>query len=235
MTLFYENSTRTRMSFELASKYMSAAAANISASRLLRGRRARPCWTPAARWTDMGTDVIMHPPPHVRRAAPARPARARRRSSTPATASTSIPTQALLDMFTMQAPRRADLDGTQGRRRRRRAPQRAWRARTSAACAPWARRSRCAGPPTLMPAQIWRRMDVKAYHPRRGGTVAGADVVMGLRIQQRAPAGAAISVLPSAGYPEFSGITDRAHGAGCQARRARHAPRPRQPRRRAAL
>ncbi|MGI6160481.1 MAG: aspartate carbamoyltransferase catalytic subunit [Christensenellales bacterium] len=32
ITLFYENSTRTRMSFELASKYMSAAAANISAS-----------------------------------------------------------------------------------------------------------------------------------------------------------------------------------------------------------
>jgi len=32
VTLFYENSTRTRMSFELACKYMSAAAANISAS-----------------------------------------------------------------------------------------------------------------------------------------------------------------------------------------------------------
>ena len=34
VTLFYENSTRTRMSFELASKYMSAAAANISATRV---------------------------------------------------------------------------------------------------------------------------------------------------------------------------------------------------------
>ena len=32
ITLFYENSTRTRMSFELASKFMSAVAANISAS-----------------------------------------------------------------------------------------------------------------------------------------------------------------------------------------------------------
>jgi aspartate carbamoyltransferase catalytic subunit len=32
ITLFYENSTRTRLSFELASKYMGAAAANISAS-----------------------------------------------------------------------------------------------------------------------------------------------------------------------------------------------------------
>ena len=29
-TLFYENSTRTRLSFELASKYMGASAANVS-------------------------------------------------------------------------------------------------------------------------------------------------------------------------------------------------------------
>ncbi|MCH5187385.1 MAG: aspartate carbamoyltransferase catalytic subunit [Oscillospiraceae bacterium] len=32
VTLFYENSTRTRLSFELASKYMSASSANITAS-----------------------------------------------------------------------------------------------------------------------------------------------------------------------------------------------------------
>jgi aspartate carbamoyltransferase catalytic subunit len=32
ITLFYENSTRTRLSFELASKYMGASSANISAS-----------------------------------------------------------------------------------------------------------------------------------------------------------------------------------------------------------
>ena len=32
MTLFYENSTRTRTSFELASKYLSSASANIAAS-----------------------------------------------------------------------------------------------------------------------------------------------------------------------------------------------------------
>ena len=34
VNLFYENSTRTRLSFELAAKYMSANAANITASRL---------------------------------------------------------------------------------------------------------------------------------------------------------------------------------------------------------
>ena len=32
VTLFYENSTRTRLSFELASKYMSASSANIASS-----------------------------------------------------------------------------------------------------------------------------------------------------------------------------------------------------------
>src|SRR5512137_1228888 len=32
ITLFYENSTRTRLSFELASKYMGASAANITAA-----------------------------------------------------------------------------------------------------------------------------------------------------------------------------------------------------------
>ena len=31
VTLFYENSTRTRLSFELAAKYLSSSAANISA------------------------------------------------------------------------------------------------------------------------------------------------------------------------------------------------------------
>ena len=32
VTLFYENSTRTRLSFEMASKFMGASSANISAS-----------------------------------------------------------------------------------------------------------------------------------------------------------------------------------------------------------
>ena len=33
ITLFYENSTRTRLSFEMAAKYMGAASANVSADR----------------------------------------------------------------------------------------------------------------------------------------------------------------------------------------------------------
>lgn len=42
ITLFYENSTRTRLSFELAAKYMGASAANVSASSssVRQGRNA---------------------------------------------------------------------------------------------------------------------------------------------------------------------------------------------------
>ena len=62
VTLFYENSTRTRMSFELASKYMSAASANIaaSASSVKKGETL----IDTGRTLDaMGTDIIVirHP------------------------------------------------------------------------------------------------------------------------------------------------------------------------------
>ncbi len=58
VTLFYENSTRTRMSFELASKYMSANAANMTASgsSVQKGESL----IDTARTLDvMGTDVIV--------------------------------------------------------------------------------------------------------------------------------------------------------------------------------
>ena len=62
VTLFYENSTRTRMSFELASKYMSAAAANISASASSVAKGETLIDT-GVTLDQMGTDVIIirHP------------------------------------------------------------------------------------------------------------------------------------------------------------------------------
>lgn len=62
ITLFYENSTRTRMSFELAAKYMSGNAANISvaASSIAKGETLLD----TGKTLDMmGTDVIVmrHP------------------------------------------------------------------------------------------------------------------------------------------------------------------------------
>ena len=100
ITLFYENSTRTRLSFELASKYMSASAANISASAssVTKGETLLD----TGRTIDMmGTDVIIirHPQsgaPHLL---------AKHVKASVINAGDGMnehPTQALLDMFTMR-------------------------------------------------------------------------------------------------------------------------------------
>lgn len=99
ITLFYENSTRTRLSFELASKYMGSASANISASgsSVAKGESLLD----TARTIDMmATDIIImrHPQsgaphfiaPHL--------------NASVVNAGDGMnehPTQALLDMFTM--------------------------------------------------------------------------------------------------------------------------------------
>lgn len=100
ITLFYENSTRTRMSFELAAKYMSAVAANISAtsSSVSKGETL----IDTGKTLDMmGTDVIImrHPmsgAPHLV---------AKNVNASVINAGDGMnehPTQALLDMFTMR-------------------------------------------------------------------------------------------------------------------------------------
>lgn len=99
ITLFYENSTRTRLSFELASKYMGACAANISASGSSVSKGETLIDT--GRTIDMmGTDVIIirHPmsgAPHLL---------ARNVKSSVINAGDGMnehPTQALLDMFSI--------------------------------------------------------------------------------------------------------------------------------------
>lgn len=103
ITLFYENSTRTRLSFELASKYMNASAANISASisSVAKGESLIDTGKTIDR---MGTDVIVirHPQsgaPHLL---------ARNVKASVINAGDGMnehPTQALLDMFTMREKR----------------------------------------------------------------------------------------------------------------------------------
>lgn len=100
ITLFYENSTRTRLSFELASKYMSASAANISASAssVAKGETLIDTGRTIDR---MGTDVIIirHPQsgaPHLL---------AKHVKASVINAGDGMnehPTQALLDMFTIR-------------------------------------------------------------------------------------------------------------------------------------
>lgn len=99
VTMFYENSTRTRMSFELAAKYMGATAANMTAkgSSVAKGESLLD----TARTIDsMGTDIIvirheMSGAPHL--IAPAVKASV-------VNAGDGLhehPSQALLDAFTM--------------------------------------------------------------------------------------------------------------------------------------
>ena len=108
LTLFYENSTRTRVSFEMASKFMSAAAANISASASSVAKGETLIDT--GKTLDMmGTDVIIIR--HPMTAAPHLLAKHVNASVINAgDGANEHPTQALLDMFTMRE-RYGSLDG----------------------------------------------------------------------------------------------------------------------------
>lgn len=177
VTLFYENSTRTRMSFELASKYMSAASANIAASTssVQKGETLIDTGITLDR---MGTDVIImrHPmsgAPHLL---------AKRVRSSIINAGDGVnehPTQGLLDMLTMKE-RFGELKGLRVAivgdiEHSRVARSNAFGLNTMGADVVFA------GPPTLMP-----------LHPMEGVTVTydvdqavkDADVVMALRIQK---------------------------------------------------
>ena len=59
INLFFESSTRTRTSFELAAKRLSAPTRSTSARRGARPPRARPCSTPPATSTPMAPDVVV--------------------------------------------------------------------------------------------------------------------------------------------------------------------------------
>ena len=178
VTLFYENSTRTRMSFELASKYMSAAAANISASAssVAKGETLIDTGKTLDR---MGTDVIIirHPPsgaPHLL---------AQHVTAPVINAGDGVnehPTQSLLDMFTIQR-HKGHLDGLKVAIIGDVNHSRVARSNIFGLHTMGAEVALCA-PPTLMPVQM-EELGVKTY-TRVEEAVEGADVVMGLRIQK---------------------------------------------------
>ncbi len=99
VTLFYENSTRTRLSFELASKYMGSASANIttSGSSVNKGESLLD----TARTIDMmATDIIIMR--HSQSGAPHYLApRVKASIVNAGDGMNEHPTQALLDMFTL--------------------------------------------------------------------------------------------------------------------------------------
>ena len=200
MTVFYENSTRTRLSFELACKYMSGTASNMSASSSSVAKGETLIDT--ARTLDvMGTDVMIlrHPmsgAPHLM---------ARNVKASVINAGDGVnehPTQALLDMFTMKEK----LGGLEGLRvaivgdvtHSRVARSNVYGLTTMGASVV------VAGPPTLMPVEM-EALGCEVTD-RVDEAVRGADVVMGLRIQlERQKKGLFPSVRE---YHRFFGLTD---------------------------
>jgi len=201
ITLFYENSTRTRMSFELASKYMSAAAANISASAssITKGETL----IDTGKTLDMmGTDIIImrHP---MSGAAKLLAANVNAGVINAGDGTNEHPTQALLDMFTMRE-KKGSIKGLKVAiigdiLHSRVARSNIWGLHTMGA------EVTLAGPATLLPMGI-EQTGVKVT-TNVDEAVTGADVVMGLRIQRERQQG---GLLPSISeYHKYFGLNER--------------------------
>ena len=177
ITLFYENSTRTRLSFEMAAKFMGAASANVSASGSSINKGESLIDT--ARTIDqMATDilVIRHPQsgaPHL--IAPLIKASVINAGD----GMNEHPTQALLDLFTMRQ-KKGRIEGLKVAiagdiLHSRVARSNLW------ALSKMGAEVRLAAPPTLLPPGLERLGAIVC--PTVQDAVRGADVVMGLRIQ----------------------------------------------------
>ncbi len=177
VTLFYENSTRTRLSFEMASKFMGAASANIttSGSSVNKGESL----IDTARTIDvMATDILIMR--HNQSGAPHFIAPHLKASVVNAgDGMNEHPTQALLDMFTMKESFRT-LEGLNvaicGD---------IYHSRVARSNAIGLRKMganvRVAGPATMIPPGMEKYGCTLAKTVREA--VEGADVVMGLRLQ----------------------------------------------------
>ncbi|MEG1774118.1 MAG: aspartate carbamoyltransferase catalytic subunit [Oscillospiraceae bacterium] len=178
ITLFYENSTRTRLSFELASKYMSAVAANIAASSS-SVQKGETLIDTAMTIDMMGADVIIMR--HPMSGAPHLMSRYVRAGVINAGDGTNEhPTQALLDMLTMKQ-KKGRIDGLKVAIigdvvHSRVARSNIFGLTTMGAEVVFA------GPPTLLPAPGCEMPGV-LYSERIEDAVRDADVVMALRIQ----------------------------------------------------
>lgn len=201
VTLFYENSTRTRLSFELAAKYMSSSIANISASvsSVAKGETL----IDTGKTIDMmGTDVIimrhnMSGAPHLL---------AKNINASVINAGDGMnehPTQALLDIFTI-IEEKGTLEGLKVAilgdiLHSRVARSNIWGMKKLGA------EVSVAGPSTLMPSEI-EKMGVKVFNTVQEAMI-DADVVMGLRIQlERQKSGLFPSIRE---YSKFFGLNEK--------------------------
>ena len=177
ITLFYENSTRTRLSFEMAAKYMGAATANVasSSSSVNKGETLLD----TARTIDqMGTDILIlrHPQsgaphliaPHIQASV-----------INAGDGMNEHPTQALLDLFTIRE-KKQNLRGLKVAIVGDLLHSRVARSNLWGLCKMGAT-VRMAAPPTLIPSGL-PGLQVQLCTSIQDA-VRDADVVMGLRIQ----------------------------------------------------
>lgn len=177
ITLFYENSTRTRLSFEMAAKFMGAASANVasSGSSINKGESL----VDTARTIDvMATDILIMR--HSQSGAPHLIAPLVRASVINAgDGMNEHPTQALLDLFTMRE-KKGRLAGLKvaivgDLLHSRVARSNLW------ALTKMGAEVRMAGPGTMMPRGL--ELTPAIVCPTVQDAVRDADVVMGLRVQ----------------------------------------------------
>lgn len=201
VTLFYENSTRTRLSFELAAKYMGASAANVSASS--SSVRKGETLIDTARTIDaMGTDIIILR--HSMSGAPHLIAKNVKASVINAgDGMNEHPTQALLDAFTIMQYK-GGFEGLKVAIVGDIMHSRVVRSNIYALTKLGARVA-LGGPATLLPKGI-ESIGVEVFDNVQEALL-DADVVMGLRMQlERQKSGLVPSVRE---YARFFGVDDR--------------------------
>ncbi len=201
VNLFYENSTRTRLSFELAAKYMSANAANITASGS-SVQKGETLIDTAETINAMGTDILvmrhnMSGAPHL--IAPLVNASVINAGD----GMDEHPTQALLDMLTIME-KKGDIKGLKVAIIGDIYHSRVVRSNIYGLTKLGAEVS-VGGPSTLIPPGM-EKMGVKVFKSVQEAIV-DADVVMGLRIQlERQKSGLFPSLRE---YYRFFGVDDK--------------------------
>jgi aspartate carbamoyltransferase catalytic subunit len=182
ITLFYENSTRTRLSFELAAKSLSADVSNLTAtsSSISKGESMIDTFLTLE---SLGADIIIMR--HPLSGAPNIAARHVRASIVNAGDGWHAhPTQALLDMYTMKA-HKGNLKGLKVTIVGDVKHSRVSRSNIWGLTMMGAEVTVCS-PPTLLPVKLddpgsW--FPKVAIEPNIEKAIAGADVVMVLRLQ----------------------------------------------------
>jgi aspartate carbamoyltransferase catalytic subunit len=178
VTLFYEPSTRTRVSFEIAAKRLSADAVNIStsASSVAKGESLKDT---GRTLQSMRPDVVV-----IRHSMPGAPHMLSKvLDSAIVNAGDGAhehPTQALLDLFTMRE-KKETLDGLRVAIVGDIIHSRVARSNIFA-LKKFDTEVTCCAPPTMLPPRL-EELGVKVAH-RLEEAVAGRDVVMVLRIQK---------------------------------------------------